>query len=262
MTLADRLRSDAPDERRVAIAEIAARTAVDPGELESLVACLGHPAKAIQRPAADAFRALAEQGIAVEALLTTALDAPDPRLRFGAAYALARLGPPPPAALAALLSALALDDGDVRWAAAELIGRTEPRATAVAGLLPLVANGNALQRKMALYCLRDLEAPGEDVERAALAALDDADGGVRLAAMATLTRLAKSERSAAAAGILKALNAEDPRERRAAAAALGDLGLDTDAVRTALEDAAQADDVSLRRAAERSLRKLGAASRG
>ena len=98
MTLADRLRSDAPDERRVAIAEIAARTAVDTGELESLVACLGHPAKAIQRPAADAFRALAEQGIAVEALLTTALDAPDPRLRFGAAYALARLGPPPPAA--------------------------------------------------------------------------------------------------------------------------------------------------------------------
>ena len=221
MTLADRLRSDAPDERRVAIAEIAARTAVDPGELESLVACLGHPAKAIQRPAADAFRALAEQGIAVEALLTTALD-----------------------------------DGDVRWAAAELIGRTEPRATAVAGLLPLVRSGNAPQRKMALYCLRDLEAAGEDVERAALAALDDADGGVRLAAMATLTRLAKSDRSAAAAGILKALNAEDPRERRAAAAALGDLGLDTDAVRAALENAARGEDASLRRAAERSLRKL------
>ena len=256
MTLADRLRSDAPDERRAAIAEIATRTAVDPAELESLVTCLGHPTKAIQRPAADAFRVLAEQGIAVEALLTAALDATDPRLRFGAAYALARLGAPPPAALPALLAALALDDGDVRWAAAELIGRTEPRATAVAGLLPLVAGGNPPQRKMALYCLRDLEVAGEEVERAALAALDDADGGVRLAAMATLTRLAKSHRSAAATGILKALNAEDPSERRAAAAALGDLGLDTDAVREALEDAARGDDASLRRAAERSLRML------
>jgi HEAT repeat protein len=262
MTLADRLRSDAVDERRAAIAEIATRTAVDPAELDSLVACLGHPAKAIQRPAADAFHALAQQGIPVGTLLTAALDATDPRLRFGAAYALARLGPPPPAALAALLSALALDDGDVRWAAADLITRTEPRTEAVAGLLPLVATGNAPQRKMALYCLRDLGTASEEVKRAALAALDDPDGGVRLAAMATLTRLAKSNPSAAADGILKALDAEDPRERRAAAAALGDLGLDTNAVRAALEKAAKADDASLRRAAERSLRKLGPAPRG
>ena len=109
---------------------------------------------------------------------------------------------------------------------------------------------------MALYCLRDLEAVGEEVERVALAALNDPDGGVRLAAMATLTRLAQRTVPPVAEGILRALNAEDPRERRAAAAALGDLGLDTDAVRTALEDAARADDASLRRAAERSLRNL------
>ena len=261
MTLADRLRSENLEERHAAITEITTRTAVDPAELESLVACLGHPAKAIQRPAADAFRALTEHGIAVEALLTAALDAPDPRLRFGAAYALARVGPPPPAALPALLAALSLDDGDVRWAAAELIGRTEPRAMAVAGLLPLVAGGNAPQRKMALYCLRDLDAASEDVDRAAVSALDDSDGGVRLAAMAMLARLANTNRDAAADGILKALSAEDPRERRAAAAALGDLGLDTNAVRAALENAARSDDASLRRAAERSLRKLGPAPR-
>jgi HEAT repeat protein len=256
MTLAARLRSAAQDERRAAVAEIATRTAADAAELEALVGCLGHPAKTVQRPAADAFRALAEHGIAVEPLLIAALDAADPRLRFGAAYALARLGPPPAAALPALLAALAIDDGDVRWAAAEILGRTEPRTATIAGLLPLVSTGNAPQRKMALYCLRDLEAASEEVERAALAALNDPDGGVRLAAMATLTRLARSNRSAAADGILKALHAEDPRERRAAAAALGDLGLSTDAVRTALETAAKSEDASLRRAAERSLRKL------
>ena len=256
MTLAERLGSPALDERRVAIAEIAARTSVDPSELNALVACLGHTTKAIQRPAADAFRALAECGIAVEPLLTAALDAADPRLRFGAAYALARLAAPSPVTLPALLAALAIDDGDVRWAAADLICRTEPRTAVVEGLLPLVATGNPPQRKMALYCLRDLATHGSEVDRAALDALDDTDGGVRLAAMSALSRLSRGNRPEAAERLTKALNAPDPRERRAAAAALGHLGVGTVAVRKALEGATQGDDASLRRAAERSLQKL------
>jgi len=255
MTLAERLRSAADDERGAAIAEIAARATAAPEELRSLVACLGDPAKNIQRPAADACCSLAERGVPVGPLLTAALDSADPRLRFGAAYALARLGPPTATALPALLAALAIDDGDVRWAAADIITRTEPRATTVSGLVPLVSSGKVAQRKMALYCLRDLHASGEEVERAALTALDDTDRGVRLAAMATLTRLAQN-RPPVADALLRALHADDPRERRAAAAALGDLGLNTDAVRAALEEAARADDASLRRAADRSLRKL------
>ena len=258
MTLAERLRSPAHEERRAAIAEVATRTRAEPAELDALVACLGDAAKAIQRPAADACRALAANGVSVAPLLMIALEAPDPRLRFGAAYALARLGPPPPVALPALLDALALDDGDVRWAAAELVCRTEPRATVIAGLLPLVRTGNAPQRKMALYCLRDLGASGDEVERAALTALEDADGGVRLAAMATLARIANG-RTTVAEKLVRALSATDPRERRAAAAALGDLGVDSVTVRTALETAARGADASLRRAAERSLRKLAPA---
>ena len=125
----------------------------------------------------------------------------------------------------------------------------------VEGLLPLVGAGNPPQRKMALYCLRDIDAATEAVERATHAAMDDSDGGVRLAAMATLTRLAR-DRPSAATKLVQALTADDPRERRAAAAALGDLGLASEAVRAALETAAHGDDASLRRAAERSLRKL------
>jgi HEAT repeat protein len=258
MSLAGRLRSSAPEERRAAIAEVADRTAADPAELDALVACLGDAAKAIQRPAADACRALAAHGVAVAPLLETALGSTDPRLRFGAAYALVRLGPAAPAAaLSALLEALALDDGDVRWAAAELICRTEPRAAAIAGLLPLVRAGNPPQRKMALYCLRDLAAAGDEFEHATLAALGDSDGGVRLAAMATLARLAH-DRPRAAEKLVQALDAHDPRERRAAAAALGDLGIGSEPVRAALEAAAQSTDASLRRAAERSLARLAA----
>jgi HEAT repeat protein len=256
MTLAERLRSPALDERRAAIAEIAARTSVDATELESLVTCLGHAAKAVQRPAADACGVLAERGIPVEPLLTAALGAADPRLRFGAAYAIARFAAPSPTTLPALLSALALDDGDIRWAAADLICRTEPRNAVVEGLLPLVTSGPPPQRKMALYCLRDLAAHSDAVDRAALAALDDPDAGVRLAAMSALSRLSQGNRDEAADRLMSALGAEDPRERRAAAAALGDLRVSTVSVRAALQTAAHGEDASLRRAAERSLRKL------
>jgi len=255
MTLAERLRSSSLDERRTAIAEMAARDVVEAGELEALVACLGNAAKAVQRPAAEACRALAVRGVAVEPLLFTALDSGDARLRFGAAYALGRLGAPSTAALPALFDALAFDDGDMRWAAAETISRVEPRSAVVAGLLPLLQTGNPPQRKMALYCLRDLATPNDAIDDGALAALDDPDMGVRLAAMATLARLAH-DRPRVAEKLIRAMGAADPREQRAAAAALGDLGIRSDAVRAALEAGAATDDVSLRRAAKRSLRKF------
>jgi HEAT repeat protein len=255
MTLADRLRAASPDERRAAIAEIAARDAADPGELEALVACLGDAAKAVQRPAAEACRALAARGVAVEPLLLAALDADDTHLRFGAAYALGRLGVPPARTLPALLGALALGDGDIRWAAAETICRVEPRAATVAALLPLVRTGNPPQRKMALYCLRDIATPDGALDAAIVAALGDPDLGVRLAAMTTGARLAR-DRTRVADGLLKAMAAPDPREQRAAAAALGDLGVGSQPVRAALETAVAGNDDALRRAAKRTLRKL------
>lgn len=255
MTLAERLRSPLLDERRAAIAEMAARDAADPRELEALVASLGDAAKAVQRPAAEACRSLAARGVAVQPLLFAALGTEDARLRFGAAYALGRLGAPPASTLPALLDALALDDGDIRWAAAETICRVEPRSATVAALLLLLQRGNPPQRKMALYCLRDIATPDDAVDVAALTALDDPDLSVRLAAMTTLARLAH-DRPRVAEKLLHALSAADPREQRAAAAALGDLGIRSDAVRAALETAAAGDDVSLRRAAKRTLRKL------
>lgn len=255
MTLAERLRSPSLDERRAAIAEMAARDVLDARELEALVASLGDATKAVQRPAAEACRSLAARGVAVQPLLFAALDAEDARLRFGAAYALGRLGAPPASTLPALLDALALDDGDVRWAAAETLCRVEPRSATVAALLPLLKTGNPPQRKMALYCLRDIATPNDAVDDAALTALDDADLGVRLAAMTTLARLAR-DRPPVAGKLIRTLSAADPRERRAAAAALGDLGVNSDAVRAGLDAAAAGDDVSLSRAAKRSLRKL------
>src|SRR6266403_381770 len=175
----------------------------------------------------------------------------------GAAFALSLAGDPPAASLPVLLETLGADDGDLRWAAAGIVVRLQhERAALVESLRTLVASGNAAQRKMALYCLRDLEACTPAVEQAVLHALGDADRDVRLAAVATLARLAR-DRGAAAAKLVHALETGDERVRRAAAAALGALGERSAPVLAALGAASASPDPSLRRAAEGALRQLG-----
>jgi HEAT repeat protein len=257
MTLADRLRSADPDERSAAIAEIARRTSVEAGELEALADCLGHARKAIQRPAADACAALSAQGIDVRPVLAAALASPLARQRWGAAFAFARLGAPPLETLPVVLETLGGDDGDLRWAAAEILRRVPERARVVAALEDLLRSGNGAQRKMSLYCLRDLGVRAPEIEQAALSALGDELREVRLAAIAWLARLA-TDRAAAADRMLIALAGGDPQLRRAAAAGLGLLGERSERVLGALRDACATPDPSLRRAAEGALRQLGA----
>ena len=257
MSLAGRLGSAAAEERRAAIAELAARSDAAPEELEALAACLGHARKAVQRPAAEAFASLAARGLAVAPVLLRALEAPAVRQRWGAAFALSLLGPPPPRVLPVLVETLGCDDGDLRWAAARILPRVADRDATVVLLGDLLRTGNAAQRKMSLYCLRDLEARSPAIEDEVVARLEDADGDVRLAAMTTLARLA-TDRGRAAARLLAILERDTPPLRRAAAAALGALGHRSEAVVAALRAAAAGEaDAALARAAERALGALG-----
>jgi len=256
MTLADRLRAPDPEVCRAAIAELAERGRATPEELAALADCLGAGRKAVERPAAEAFAALAARGVPVDEILLGALASPLPRRRWGAAFALSLVGDPPPHTLPVLLETIGADDGDVRWAAATILLRVRNRDGLVAPLAALVADGNPAQRKMALYCLRDLEACTPAVEQAVLHALGDADRDVRLAAVATLARLAR-DRGAAAAKLVHALETGDERVRRAAAAALGALGERSAPVLAALGAASASPDPSLRRAAKGALRQLG-----
>ena len=179
MSVAERLRAGDVEDRLAAMAELAAPDAGD-AELDALASCLGHDRKIVQRRAAEAFGTLAAGGVPVRPVLERALHAPGARQRWGAAYALALIGAPPPETLPVLLEALGEDDGDLRWAAARILVRMRDDAALRPTLVDLAAAGNAPQRKMALYCLRDLEAPSSDAERAALVALRDADTAVRL----------------------------------------------------------------------------------
>jgi len=251
--LADRLRGASVEDRVAAIAELGG----DPGapELEALADCLAHDRKLVQRRAAEAFAALDRRGRPVRAVLARALGSASARQRWGAAYALSLIGAPPPETLPVLLEALGQDDGDMRWAAARIVVRMRDEPGLVRTLTELTARGTRPQRKMALYCLRDLEAVPAGAEHVALAALGDPDVGVRLAALSTLPAVAV-DRAAVGPKVLPLLDDPDRGVRRAAAAALGKLGVDSEEVVGALGAALRSEDASMRRAAEGALRLL------
>jgi HEAT repeat protein len=131
------------------------------------------------------------------------------------------------------------------------------RAAVTAGIRELLRAGNAAQRKMALYCLRDLDARAPEVERAIVTALGDEAWDVRLAAVAALARLSL-DRAAAGERLVAALRDGDERVRRAAAAGLGTLGERSEPVLAALRAARDGEDAALARAAATALRQLGA----
>jgi hypothetical protein len=153
-------------------------------------------------------------------------------------------------ALPTLLEVVGLDDGDLRWAASELIKQLAAvdRERVVAALL-VAARDPAAQRKMALYCLRDLGvAEASDI---ALDALADPHRETRLAAVALLAKV-HPDTSAAARRIAALVDDADPHMQRVAAATLGSLGVSLPEVRAALDRAEASGDDSLRRAARRS----------
>lgn len=252
--------SDDPARQRAELERLAA--AQQPlGEAEALavVASLGAPLKAVQRRAADVLRLTdATARPVVLARLRASLRASEPRMRWGAAFALGQLGILDAELVPALLEALAARDGDQRWAAAALLvacGRIE-QAVVLPALLAALASDGAELRKMALYVLRDLAPGTPQVTGALVTALADPEVGVRLAALSALCRLDPLPEDACAL-VLKILK-EDPNPglRRAATSALGHVGRGVAEVRAILDAAATSDDPGLRRAATAALRRL------
>ena len=229
-----------------------------PEEIERALADLANPRKAIQRPAAERLAEAARTEPSLRARIAASLSSDDPRRRWGAAYALTLLDHAPLDAMPVLLDALGSSDGDVRWAAARLVTRAArevPRLTD--DLRRLVTAASPLQRKMALYCLRDM-ADASVLSRGIVApALTDVEPAVRLAAMATMAAL--GPRTTETADLIAALLDDgDPGVRRAAAATLGQLGVRTPAIEERLGRASVSGDPALERAARQALSRLAA----
>ena len=116
--------------------------------------------------------------------LRDALRSELPRQRIQAALTLARLEPPEPRSLPALVAALDAEDGDVRWSATRLLvemGRGRGEVLPV--LLGLAREGSPRARRMALAGLRELAPDEPEVARTLLAATRDPDAGVRRSAV-------------------------------------------------------------------------------
>jgi HEAT repeat protein len=257
MTAIDRVPPRTDAERVAVLREIIAAPAPSADQIDLAIESLADERKTVQRHAAEAVaHAAGIVPIVVQRLEDIVTSGPW-RERWGAVFALSLMGTIRQSALATLLEALDSDDGDVRWAAADLLKRLARGASALVtgALVQAAQTGTAKQRKMSLYLLRDLQFhAAADVARIALEA-DVME--VRLAALAALAALAL-DKTAAAAHVVTLMRDDDERMRRAAAVALGQLGVATTEVLSTLAAARQSGDPSLKRAAERALQALGA----
>jgi hypothetical protein len=218
---------------------------------------LGHERKAVQRTAAEVLALWSRATPEIATRLRGLLGRGALRHRFGAAFALAKLGPDP-AMLPVLLETLGEADGDMRWAAAALVvelARREPERRDA--LVELAAHGTPGQRKMAIYCLRDLRGESPDLEAVLSQNLLHDDAGVRLAALACLSRLFAGEESALRAVLRAARDDRDLGVRRAAVSQLGEFPIvPGDREAEAVLSAAEASgDEGLRKAATAARRR-------
>ncbi len=252
--------------RLAAIREVAENPQIMLAEpaLDALIQCLGANRKVIQRHAAEALAASALHDARIVEKLRAMLSHHDPRARWGAAYALGLVNLDDaldPRAMPSLVEALSSSDGDVRWAAAELMVRLgRKNCDAVSSqLIALARDGNLNARKMALYCLRDIGGPREELLAVAESCCGDHQSLLKMAALSLIARLEDSGDRAAALAIRLLEGDPDAGVRRCAAVALGHIGNRSPRVTEALTRAANAEgDIYMKRAAEGALTRLGA----
>jgi hypothetical protein len=223
-----------------------------------LIELLAAAAKEERRMAAEQLIALVDREPSAVAALRAALTDADPRRRWGATFVLHRTGVRDEGVFGGALAALGFIDGDVRWAAAQIVvSLAASNADRRDRVRDIAADPAAAGRKMALYCLRDLGGNDEDVFVAGLAA---PDSRVRLAAVACLGRVPTLSALEVDALLAAVANDTDAGMRRAATVALRGATNDEARVRPVLERLrAQALDPDLARAAERALTALAAA---
>ena len=226
--------------------------------VRGLLACLGHTTKKIQRGAATVLIRFAPRQPEIVEALTQNLTNPEARLRWTAAFTLSQLEMPSPAPLPVLIENLGHQESDLRWAAATAVLQiAQHHAQDVAhAMIQLARTGNAVQRRMALYCLRDLKQTDQAAQAAYLASLHDEDPMVRLGGLSCLGKL-RLTGEAIRAALLRLLEYDpDLGVRRSTAMTCGQIG-DTDTyIVEALRRAAQSDDNSLRKVSTGALGKL------
>lgn len=219
-------------------------------EILRLIADLDHADKPTIRAAVDALTARAAESSIIRELLEQRLIQSGHRNYWPAAYVLGQLPHPSSAAIGILLDSLDHPAPDVRWAIALLIISIAKRDRNISKLLvDLSASGSANQKRMAIYCLRDLSLADLASLAALLAGLADPDPTVRVAAAIALK--ARNDMDARGKDRLceTYLNDVDARARHAAAITLASLGEPSEKFLAALKKNTTSEDAQTKKAA-------------
>lgn len=226
-------------------------------QVGALISDLEHSEKRVIRAAVDALLSLAPRSPRLRDALHQRMGEPHVKNAWAIAYILAQLPQPSPEAIQRLLDGLGHQDADVRWAISLLLVRlvkNEPEI--LRRVLQLCATGNGLQRRMAIYCLRDLNLQDTASAQVFSRALSDPDPLVRIAGAAglkTTSHLDVREQDALLTVFLEDL---DNRVRSVAAITLAQRGTPSEELLRALNRAESSESEQLKRAASAALALL------
>jgi HEAT repeat protein len=220
------------------------------GKISAWIADLDHPDKPRIRAAVDALTSLAAQWIDLRAALEQRLVDPEPKNRWPVAYILGHLPQPSPGVVQALLDGLDHREPDIRWAIGLLLVRmAKAESHLVKPLMKLCAAGTANQKRMAIYCIRDLDLADAGSLELLLQSLRDDDATVRVAAATSLKTRADIDASARKALLDVLSDDREPKVRNAAAITLAQLGSPSEEFLQALEKASKSNDAQIKKAA-------------
>lgn len=222
--------------------------------IASLIGSLKHPDKKVIRQAADALISMAPGFPELPDRLGRLLSDLPADKSWPIAYVLAHISSPSPSCLRVLRETLGSKDPDIRWAVSLLLVRLGKNNRGIVSLLlDLLKSGTPTQRRMTLYCLRDLDLKDDISLRAIVESLRDPDPLVRVAAVTSL----KTRQGIGPDGmeILLQLFLADPdsRVRYNAAVMLAQLGAPNEDIRRALQEASQSEHLQLKKAAHTAL---------
>ena len=229
----------------------------EPREIADLIAALDHPDKPTIRAAVDKLIALAETSETVRQALHNRLSEADHRNYWPVAYVLGHQAQPSGVVIRTLLCALDHREPDIRWANGLLLVRIAQQVAAVVALLTdLCATGSANQKRMALYCLRDLALNDEQSRAAMLKSLEDQEPTVRVAA-ATSLKVRSDVDIAVRQKLLAAyLHDADDRVKNVVAVTLASLGSPTEEFMQALNQASRSGNGQIKKSADAALKML------
>ncbi|MFB3109206.1 MAG: HEAT repeat domain-containing protein [Candidatus Binatia bacterium] len=196
------------------------------GDIASLIESLAHSDRAVVRTAIDSLVTVGHERPEVRESLNRLLQEVASEKRWPVAYTLGQLSQPSSSCLDTLMEALGSEDPDIRWATLQLLirlGKNDKR------ILPLISellnSGSPTQRRMAIYCLRDLGFEDRSVQ---LQCLGDTDPLVRVAAVTVVGKQSRLSEDVLSVLVRLNTNDTDSRVRNAAGFALERLGISPD----------------------------------